>query len=94
VSLSATAVVRLKSTLSHLVLLQNFVVGFKSKCLDHFVARESRAEQHLKLTLLWLVGQVIIKEISRRNQLPTTGVCNVFEKNCPKVPSQFAISFC
>ena len=63
VSLSATAVVRLKSTLSHLVLLQNFVVEFKSKCLVPVVTCESRAEQPLKLTLLSLVGQVFIKEI-------------------------------
>jgi hypothetical protein len=84
VSLSATAVVRLKSTLSHLVLLQNFVVGFKSTYLDPFVARESKAEQPVKLTLLCLVGQVFIKEISRRIQLPKLWDCNVLEKIAQK----------
>jgi hypothetical protein len=80
VSLSAAAVVRLKSTLSHLVLLQNFVVGFKSTYLDHFVARESRAEQPVKLTLFCLAGQVFIKEISRRIQLVKLGFVT-FSKN-------------
>ena len=56
VGLSATTVVWLESTISHLVLLQNFVVGFKSKLL--ILMSPANPEQSNLLNLRQIPGLV------------------------------------